>query len=236
MVQTQKENLFLNHLKKWKKSLKTITLKKLINQSKSPKNITLISEDMVKGFCYKGPLASQRIVKIISPIVRLLKKCHSNKIKKIILMQDSHEYNSEEFDSFPPHCVIGTIEAETIDEIKNLPFSNTFKIIPKPTINSFWKTPLNKMLDKNKSLKTIISVGNCTDFCLYQLALGLKLRSIAKKLDYQIIVPANCVDTYDISVKTAKKLNILPHLGDLFHLVFLYHLHLNGIKIVKEII
>jgi hypothetical protein len=37
-------------------------------------------------------------------------------------------------------------------------------------------------------------------------------------------------------VDVARRLGGLPHAGDLLHLIFLYHMALNGIEIVREVI
>jgi hypothetical protein len=49
-------------------------------------------------------------------------------------------------------------------------------------------------------------------------------------------VPENCVDTYDLPVEAARELGVAPHDGDLLHKVFLYHMALNAVEVVKEIV
>jgi len=57
-------------------------------------------------------------------------------------------------------------------------------------------------------------MGNCTDLCVYNLAMHLRLRANAYNLRHQrVILPANCVNTYDLSVKQAEDLDILLHWG-----------------------
>ena len=58
----------------------------------------------------------------------------------------------------------------------------------------------------------------------------------ANNLKVNVIVPENCVETYDTSVKTAESLKIMPHDGNLIHTMFLYHMKLNGIEVVKELL
>ena len=90
---------------------------------------------------------------------------------------------------------------------------------------------------KNKEIQDFIVVGTCTDLCVYYLAMYLRVRADAYRLrDHRVILPANCVDTYDLSVKHAESLGAFPHPGDLLHLLFLYHMALNGILIVGKII
>jgi hypothetical protein len=66
--------------------------------------------------------------------------------------------------------------------------------------------------------------------------MALKLRSINQHLGQSVIVPANCVETYDIPVETARRLGAPPHDGDLLHHVFLHSMAQNGIDIVGRIV
>ena len=50
-----------------------------------------------------------------------------------------------------------------------------------------------------------------------------------------VIVPANCVDTYDLPLEAAKQIGALPHDAGLLHPLFLYHMALNGASVVKAI-
>jgi hypothetical protein len=79
-------------------------------------------------------------------------------------------------------------------------------------------------------------VGDCTDLCTYQLAMFLRLDANARQKARRVIVPADCVQTYDLPVEIASGLGALPHPGNLLHAVFLYHMQLNGVEVVSEII
>jgi hypothetical protein len=64
----------------------------------------------------------------------------------------------------------------------------------------------------------------------------LRLRANVMELrEARVIVPADCVQTYDMPVETANQLGILPHDGNLLHTVFLYHMALNGIEVVRHL-
>ena len=64
----------------------------------------------------------------------------------------------------------------------------------------------------------------------------LRLRANARGLDQRVIVPANCVETYDMPVATARELGIMPHDGDLLHRISLYLMALNGIQVVSKVV
>ena len=63
----------------------------------------------------------------------------------------------------------------------------------------------------------------------------VRLAANAAQRDCQVVVPENCVQTYDLPVAIAKSIGAMPHDGDLLHLVFLYHMALNGVRIVKAV-
>jgi nicotinamidase-related amidase len=142
-----------------------------------------------------------------------------------------------EFGSFPPHCVRGTAEPLTVPELRSLPFSDLFKIIEKDSISSSIGTELDTWLDGHPEVVTFVVVGDCTDLCVYQLAMHLRLRANALNLrETRVILSVDGVDTFDIPVDVAKEIGAMPHHGDLMHLIFLYSMAQNGIEIVSEVI
>ena len=78
-------------------------------------------------------------------------------------------------------------------------------------------------------------VGDCTDLCVYQIALALKTRSNELGLGYRVTVPADCVDTYDMPVDVARDVGAMAHDAELLHRVFLYHMQLNGVAVVRSL-
>ena len=64
----------------------------------------------------------------------------------------------------------------------------------------------------------------------------LRLDANARQIkDRKVIVPTNCVDTYDLSVEGGKQIGVIPHPADFLHAVFLYHMMLNGVEVVSEL-
>jgi len=175
--------------------------------------------------------------KLILSIVELFKKVNQLSFNKFVLVQDAPNPAAPEFEAWPSYCAKGTRELATIPEIAKLDFSDKFTIILKNSLHSALNTKINSWLEKNEELRDLIVVGNCADVFVYNLAMHLRLRVNVYNLRHQrVILPANCVNTYDLSVKQAKDLDILPHRGDFIHLFFLYHMALNGINVVQKII
>lgn len=224
-------NTFLTWLEDWYKNLQEINLQEII---KDPKKTTVVSVDVVNGFCHKGNLASPRIKEIIAPIVQLFTNSYKLGLRNFVLIQDTHDHKAVEFSTYPPHCEVGSEESDTVPEIKNLPFADLFKIIKKNSISPSYRTGFDKWLEDHKEVDTFIVVGDCTDICVYLLALHLKVYADAYNMKRRIIVPANCVDTYDLPVAEAQKIGAVPHDAEFLHRVFLYHMRLNGVEVVKQ--
>lgn len=223
---------FLHAIDAWYKSLHDQALEEIIDD---PTRAAIFCVDLTVGFAYEGALSSPRVAAIVPPIAELFQRAHDLGVRHFVLPQDAHDEAAEEFAAFAPHAVTGTKEAETVPQLLELPFAGLFKIMPKNSINSALETDLDEWLDGHPKVDTTVVVGDCTDLCVYQLAMYLRLRANAKGLKRRVIVPANQVDTYHVGVETARTLGILPHDGDLIHRLFLHHMALNGIEIVREL-
>lgn len=225
--------LFLNYVERWLNGLPTIKISKLITD---PASAAVLSVDIINGFCTIGPLASPRVQGIVKPIAKLFSDAHAAGVRHFILTQDTHESDAVEFKHYPPHCVRGHIESQTVPELLKLPFANEFVVFEKNSIASHHRTGLDKWLGDHPEVATFIVVGDCSDLCTYQLAMHLRLRANAHQHHAtRAIVPENCVQTYDTPVKIAQKLGIPPHDGDLLHAIFLYNMWTNGVEVVRKI-
>jgi nicotinamidase-related amidase len=199
-----------------------------------PAGTAVVCVDLTNGFCNEGALASPCVKAIVDPIVGLFQNAWLYGIRDFVLPQDTHDPDAVEFASFAPHCVRGTPEAETVDELKALPFFSQVQIIEKNSINSGMHTGLGDWIGRHPRVDQFIVVGDCTDLCIYQLAMFLRMDANQRNLQRRVIVPAECVATYDISVETAAKFGIFAHDGDLLHTIFLYHMALNGIEVASR--
>lgn len=203
--------------------------------TRHPEKVALISVDLINGFCYEGPLSSPRTAGIVDAVTGLLNDLKALHVSHFILTQDTHEPDAVEFGQWPPHCICGTHESETIEAFKSLPFFSEFIIFPKNSTDSFLNTDLQAWLDDHSEVETYIVVGDCTDLCIYQMAMHLRLDANARHLQRRVLLPENCVQTYDLGVAAALANGLSPHPGDLMHTFFLYHMALNGIEVVKKL-
>jgi nicotinamidase-related amidase len=224
---------FLKYVADWQAQLKPLPLSEIIKGQAD--HVAVISVDVINGFCYEGPLASPRVAGIVAPIVALFRQSYDAGVHHFILTQDTHPPDAVEFEQFPPHCLAGHRESATVDQFQELPFFGQFQIIPKKSLNSFIGTSLEAWLDTHPEVTTLIVVGDCTDLCVHQLAMPLKLRGNVRNEKVRVILPVNCIDTYDLPLDVAAPIGAVPHNGDLFHTLFLYHMMLNGMEVVAGV-
>jgi nicotinamidase-related amidase len=233
LIEQSKE--FLTALVTWERDLPTIAWSDLQIEAQQGR-VALMSVDMINGFCHEGVLSSPRVRDIIPAVVEIFKGAYNIGVREFVLAQDCHTPESVEFADFPPHCQAGSSEAYTIPELANLPFANLYQIVSKNSLNAFHGTDLGEWLEARHHFRATVIVGDCTDLCVHQMAMHLKLYANAHNLPMRVIVPENAVQTYDMSVETANAIGALPHDGDFMHLVFLYHMRLNGIEVVRELV
>ncbi|MDQ4099157.1 MAG: cysteine hydrolase [Chloroflexota bacterium] len=213
--------------------LATLADERLDDIVRDPARAAVFSTDMLVGFCDEGPLASPRVGALKSPVKALFERAWDVGIREFVLTQDTHSEDTPEFRAYPPHCVRGTAESQTIPELAQLPFADRFTVFEKNSLNPAIDTEFDAWWDRHPDLQTAIVVGNCTDFCVYQLAMHLRMRANAHNLPtFDVFVPVDCVDTFDIPAGAG---TAMPHPGEFFHHVFLYHMAVNGIRIVRTL-
>lgn len=225
---------FLTYLDEWHAALPDLPLEEVI--AGAPEAVALISIDVINGFCKSGPLASERVGRIARPVADLFERAYALGVRHFALTQDTHDPQTPEFEAYPPHCLAGTVESEAVDELKALPFFSNVAIFPKNSINSMISTGLGEWLRQRPQVDRFIVVGDCTDLCTYQGAMQLRLEANADGIRRRVIVPADAVDTFDTPVSVARDLGIKAHDGDLHHVLFLHHMALNGVEVVRALV
>jgi nicotinamidase-related amidase len=224
-----------DYLDAWLSRLQALQLAEIVAEAGGPEHVAVFCVDLSNGFCRSGPLQSDRVAGIIPAIVNLFEGAYAAGIRKFVLPQDAHDPHAIEFTDFPMHCVRGTDESESVEELRELPFASLFTVIPKNCIGSGIGPGLGEWLSEHPEVTHRIVVGDCTDLCVYQLAMHLKLTANAVNEDRPVIIPSDCVETYDLSIETAREMAVPAHPGDFFHRVFLYHMSLNGIRVVRSV-
>jgi nicotinamidase-related amidase len=224
---------FLDWLEKWFAQLGPAALADIAAE---PQRVAIASVDLINGFAYEGNLSSPRVAALIPPVERLFRRAHALGVRNFLVIQECHSPNAEEFKAYGPHGICGTREAEMVPELAALPFSKEFVVARKNSLHTITATSAEEWLRQHPAVDTFVVVGDCTDLCAYDLAMDLKLRANQVDLKRRVVVPANCVQTYDLSIETAAEIDALPHDGDFLHSLFLYMMALNKIEVVRELI
>jgi nicotinamidase-related amidase len=228
---------FLGWLVDWYNRRPTLDLARTIEDAGGGEHAAVLAVDVTRGFCSEGPLSSERVGGIVGPIARLFERARGLGVRHFILPQDTHSQDAVEFGSYPPHCVRGTDEPLTVPELQDLPFSDLFLVLEKDSIRSDIDTGLDDWLADHPEVTTYLVAGDCTDLCVYQLAMHLRVRANALNLpDVRVVVPVDGVDTFHMPVDLAQEIGAMPHHGDLLHLIFLYSMAENGVEVVAEVV
>lgn len=178
--------------------------------------------DMVNGFVKYGNMHDKEIANIVPAQIKLLDKFQDEK-SIIGIVKEAHNEVCAEFESFPPHCIIGSGEEDLIDELKQ--FENDDALIYKKNSTSVAHVPsFFEDILKMNNLKRVVILGCCTDICVLNAAIPLKTFFDERDLRIEVIVPKNAVETYDAPVHNRAEYNEIG-----------YKLMRNaGIKVVEE--
>ncbi len=148
----------------------------------------VIVVDMVRGFLEEGnPLYCGAAARRIIPNIQRLLEEEIAQGSKVFYLCDRHTPDDPEFNTFPPHCIVGTPEAELIPELSKYPG----EVIPKNRYSGFFDTSLEKRLKTLRPEKLIVC-GVCTDICV------LHTVADARNYHYQVEVPVDCVASFDL--------------------------------------
>jgi len=143
--------------------------------------------DMLRGFMEEGnPLYCGPTSRRIIPNIQRLLERELAQGATVFFICDSHAPDDPEFQIFPPHCVVGTPEAELIPELRNFPG----EIIPKRYYIGFFRTELEARLEFLQPDKLIVC-GVCTDICVMHTVADARSRG------YVVEVPIDCVASFN---------------------------------------
>ena len=182
----------------------------------------VIVVDMINGFVNRGNFASPRVEAMSPNIVELLEKF---KDSRKVFFRDVHTEDSKEFNAYVSHCVEES-ETEIIDDLSEYASDEKSSIILKNSTNGFLADDFGQWMIENHDVNNFIVVGCVTDICVSDFAKTLQCYIYQHNLGKNVIVPMNCVETYDFG----------PHNGDMMNVFTLYSMKLAGIKILEEII
>lgn len=224
---------FLSH---WRKTLPSLRWKEdIIALAGEAEAVALFVVDPLNAFAYEGSLASSRIRQMLPRLRHLLWQAYQHGVPHFIILADSHPDDASEFRYFPAHALRGTSEARLVPELGSLPFRDLFTLFVKNSFHPAVATSLEPWLMDNPQLSHFIVTGCGTDLGVYLLATYLQSYLLAHQREGQVIVPAECTETFDIPPDLAEELGVLPHPAELCHDFALYHLAVHGVQVVHAI-
>ncbi len=148
----------------------------------------LLVIDMVRDFVepdgklFVGPAAAEVVRAIASRIAEARAQGWP-----VVYVCDRHAPDDSEFAMFPPHCVAGTPGAEVVAELGPWPED---RVIPKRRYSAFFQTDLDLTL-RELGVDEIVLTGVCTNIC------DLYTAADARMLGYRVVVPRDCVASFD---------------------------------------
>ncbi|PTM59448.1 isochorismatase family protein [Desmospora activa] len=219
------------------------TVSAILAQAQGAERVYLVFVDIIRGFCDEGVLASERVREMVKPVRSLADAFLAQGLpaSNLLFLQDDHPADAVEFAAFPPHCVRGSGEEETVEELRSLVEMEGAQLFRKNATNGLFGVntagePFHAFLRRVLTEPvTFVVVGDCTDLCIYQNAMGIRLLANQDNVQARVIVSRSHVRTYDLPVAAAKQIGALPHDGDLLDVVFLSHMRQNGIDVVAGI-
>jgi nicotinamidase/pyrazinamidase len=148
----------------------------------------LIVTDVQEGFTRRGNLASPEMTAAIPRVRRILDEERARGTP-FVFTKDSHVEGDPEFDVFPPHCIVGTVEHDLVEEFR--PYeAEAAAVIEKHRYSAFFETDLEKVLERLEP-DEVHMIGFCTDICVLHTTSDLRNR------DYRVVVRRDGVETFD---------------------------------------
>lgn len=158
-------------------------------------NKILYNIDMVNGFVKEGVLHDKKIADTIPEQIRLIEKFKQEK-QGLGFIKDSHKEGCMEFNTFPKHCVIGTSEAELVDELKY--YEKDAMIYLKNSTSALFAPNMIKDLEEMENLEEVVATGCCTDICIPNFLIPLKNYFNQNNRNISIFAVKKAIETYDI--------------------------------------
>jgi nicotinamidase-related amidase len=151
-----------------------------------PKVILIV--DMIRGFLEKGNnlYCGDASRDIIQNVIKLLDSEIGNG-SDLIFLCDRHESGDLEFEMFPVHCLVDSLESELIPELVKYQGLRIYK----KRYSGFYGTELSDYLGKINPDQVIVC-GVCTDICVMHTVAD------ARNRDYNVLVPMDAVASFDV--------------------------------------
>ena len=161
---------------------------------KESKNM-LVVIDMVKGFVDEGTLAAPSIKRVIPRQLELLEEYQEDPNGLNVFVRDTHDEDSIEFKTFPPHCLRGTAETEVTDELK--PYTEDAVDFEKNSTNFMLAPNVLDFFNECENLERLAFVGCLSEVCVKNAAITARNYFDQVNRDVEVGVYTDAIDTFD---------------------------------------
>lgn len=173
-----------------------------------PKRTAVVVVDMVNEFFEPGGLMVLEGGKVLyEPTNQLLDAAHAAHVPVFYTNQWLRPDDSL-FRKRIPHCIIGTWGANVVDALHQAPEDIT---VPKRRYSGFFQTDLDLYL-RDRDIKTVIVTGVVTNICVRSTVHD------AYFLNYDVIVPVECVAATSTEAQATTLYDIETHYGTVANL------------------
>ena len=160
-----------------------------------PNKVFLIT-DMVDGFCKYGVFANPAQLALWPEIDRVA-KIFDEEGEQIDVIEEGHEKGSTEFLTYPEHCVIGSGEENTIEELQWI-YTTKGATVVRVRKNSTCVGTTGKYWELiPQGTAVAVVAGGTTCICAFQTALWAKKQSDEYNQPVRVVIVKNLVATYD---------------------------------------
>jgi nicotinamidase-related amidase len=177
---------------------------------------------MVNGFVKEGTLAAPSIGRIIPRQKELLNEALVNSDIGLVFIRDSHTPDAIEFNTYPSHCLAGSLESEVIAELKE--FEKYSLVYLKNSTNLIFAPNIQQDLLSLDKLERVRLMGCLSEVCVLNGAIGLRTFFDQNNKNVDVLVHRDAIDTYDAANHNA---NMITEKA-------ISDMKSNGIKIIGE--
>ena len=161
---------------------------------KEVKNM-LVVIDMVKGFVDEGTLAAPSIKRVIPRQLELLEEYKNDENGLNVFVRDTHDEDSIEFKTFPPHCLRGTAETEVTDDLKA--YVDGAADFEKNSTNFMLAPGVMEFFNKLDNLEKVAFVGCLSEVCVKNAAITARNYFDQINRDVEVGVYEDAIDTFN---------------------------------------
>ncbi len=149
--------------------------------------------DMNNGFCNEGLLADTTIKGIVNNIITLIEEEKYLKGQGLFFVNDAHTKSSIELLRYPEHCLRGSEESKTIQELLVYE-KDADQVFYKNSTCALFAPGLMETLNKMVNLKKVYIAGCLTDICIKNFAISLRCYFDEYDRDIDIVIVTNTVE------------------------------------------